>query len=163
VRGNPASLNNCSLHHTHLQVHTLLALYNADEFTRHHSALVYELVEAVLPVGTRLAKVNLACLKGQLGAVQGHALSITLHGDLQCSQSHVWPPTGHTQPRALLVPVHQEWMGGNKAGPLPFSSPYTLYICSYVEKHPRGTQELPYYSCAHTSCNSAMRTPQTNA
>ena len=54
-------------------------------------------------------------------------------------------------------------MGGNKAGPLPFSSTYILYICSHVEKRPRSAQELPNYLCAHTPCNPAMRTPQTNA
>ena len=45
---------------TDLEVHALLALHNANELTGHHPALVNELVEAVLPIGARLPKVDLA-------------------------------------------------------------------------------------------------------
>ena len=73
-----------------LEVHALLALHQADELAGHHAALVDELVEAVLPVGARLAKVDLARLERQARAVGGHALAVALHGDLPPQEFRVW-------------------------------------------------------------------------
>ena len=67
----------------YLEVDRLLALDEADEVDRHNAPLVDELVEGVLPVGSRLAKVDLSGLEGQLLAVHAHALAVALHRHLQ--------------------------------------------------------------------------------
>ena len=67
---------------SHLEVHALLALQDANELTRDDTALVDELVEGVLPIGTGLSKVHLARLKGQPGAINGHPFPVALHGHL---------------------------------------------------------------------------------
>jgi hypothetical protein len=66
----------------HLEVHTLLALDNADKLTGHNPALMYELVEAVLAIGAWLSKINLACLKTQPCAIQSNSLAVAFHRHL---------------------------------------------------------------------------------
>jgi hypothetical protein len=61
------------------QLHGLLALAETNEVGGHHSALVDQLVEAVLPVRAGLAKVYFACLKWHHFAVHGDALSVGFH------------------------------------------------------------------------------------
>mmetsp|Transcript_8143 Transcript_8143/g.20571 ORF Transcript_8143/g.20571 Transcript_8143/m.20571 type:complete len:488 (-) Transcript_8143:580-2043(-) len=69
-------------HDLALEVHGLLGLDDADEVAGDGAALVDELVEGVLAVGARLAEVDLARGKRQLGAIDGHALAVGLHGHL---------------------------------------------------------------------------------
>ena len=65
-----------------LEVDTLLALEDANEFTRDDSALVDQLVEGMLAVGARLSKVDLTRLERQPCAVNGNTLAIALHRNL---------------------------------------------------------------------------------
>ena len=67
----------------HLEVHTLLALEDADELTGDDTPLVNELVEGVLSVSTRLAKVYLTRLKRQPRPINGNSFAVTLHRHLQ--------------------------------------------------------------------------------
>ena len=75
----------------HLQIHTLLGLDNADELCWHHTALVDQLVEGVLAIGTWLTKVNLTSFKWHAGAIQANPLAVALHGHL------------HTQPNTSVL------------------------------------------------------------
>jgi hypothetical protein len=65
-----------------LEVDGLLALDDADEVAGDDAALVDELVEAVLPVGAGLPKVDLPHVVRQRDPVNGHALAVALHAHL---------------------------------------------------------------------------------
>lgn len=65
-----------------LEIHTLLALQDTNELTGNDTTLVDELVERVLPVGARLAKVHLAGLERQAAAIDGHSLAVAFHRHL---------------------------------------------------------------------------------
>lgn len=71
----------------HLEVHALLALQDADEFTRDDTPLVNELVEGMLTIGSRLPKVYLTRLKGQPGPINCYSLAIALHRHLNAADS----------------------------------------------------------------------------
>lgn len=65
-----------------LEVDTLLALEDANEFTGDDSALVDQLVKGMLAICARLSKVYLTRLKGQPCAINGNTLAIALHRHL---------------------------------------------------------------------------------
>ena len=79
-------------HHLARALQRHLALAEADEVARHHTALVDQLIEAVLPVRARLAEVHLARGEGQWRAVHRHALAVRLHVhllDVRC-EANKW-------------------------------------------------------------------------
>ena len=61
---------------------TIEALAEADEVARNHTTLVNQLIETVLTVGTRLTKINFACIEGKRSAVHGDTLAVGFHVDL---------------------------------------------------------------------------------
>ena len=85
VNEKPSSIPGCPDHCValYLEVHALLALEDADELTGDDTALVDELVEGVLPIGTGLSKVHLARLEWQPAAIDRHPLTIALHRHLK--------------------------------------------------------------------------------
>ena len=61
----------------------MLALNDANEITRNHSALVDKLIEGVLPIGPRIPEINLSGIVGEAVAINANTLAIALHGHLR--------------------------------------------------------------------------------
>mmetsp|Transcript_12616 Transcript_12616/g.31058 ORF Transcript_12616/g.31058 Transcript_12616/m.31058 type:complete len:200 (-) Transcript_12616:154-753(-) len=62
-----------------IECNWLLALHTADEIGGHHTALMHQLVERVLPIGSRFTKVNWAGRKRKFRSIESYAFPITLH------------------------------------------------------------------------------------
>ena len=80
-------------HHDSTQLHCpdnrLLTLAKSHEITRHDRALMNELIETVLSVGSWFTKIDLTSIERKFLTTQGNLLTVTLHIDLlnMCGKS----------------------------------------------------------------------------